>query len=165
MGMQSATDARTVDRQGSAWGWPLLAVGLAVLEIFVDTQVRHLIWFGAIGAVATVAGCWLILPALTRLVESATPERARSFAGGALLTGVLLLAGCVFVYASALSRVTGVLVAPFGIFVLGVGFWSRTTGRLPSRWLWLVGAVMLLALVVLGVMSVYYGATHPPMTA
>jgi hypothetical protein len=163
MGMQTTTDAPSITRQGSAWGWPLLAVGLAVLEIFVDTQFRHLLWLGALGALATVAGCWLILPALTRLVESATPERARAFSGGALLSGVLLLAGCVFLYASALSRVTGVLVAPFGIFVLGLGFWSRTTGRLPSRWLWLVGAVMLLALVVLGVMSVYYAATHPPM--
>lgn len=165
MGMQTTTTAPSTTRQGSAWGWPLLAVGLAVLEIFVDTEFRNLLWLGALGAVASVAGCWLILPALTRLVESATPERAHAVSGVALLTGVLLLVGCVVLYASALSRVTGVLVAPFGIFMLGVGFWSRTTGRLPSRWLWLVGAVMLLALVVLGVMSAYYGATHPPMTA
>ena len=102
--------------------------------------------------------------ALTRLVESATPERARSFAGAALLAGILLLAGSVFVYASGLSRVTGVLVAPFGLFVVGVGVWSRATKRLPSRWLWLLGAVMLLALVVLGVMSIYIGLTHPPRT-
>lgn len=163
MGMQTTTGARTVDRQGSAWGWPLLAVGLAVLEIFADTQVRHLLWLGALGALATAAGCWLVLPALTRLVESATPERARSFAGAALLAGILLLAGCVVVYASGLSRVTGVLVAPFGIFVLAVGFWARRTGRLPSRWLWLLGAAMLLALVVLAVISVYTAATHPPM--
>ena len=164
MGMQTTTGTRTVERQGSAWGWPLLAVGLAVLEIFADTQVRHLLWLGVLGALATAAGCWLVLPALTRLVESATPERARGFAGGALLAGILLLAGCVFVYASELSRVTGVLVAPFGVFVLGVGIWSRRTERLPSRWLWLLGAVMLLALLVLAAISIYSAATHPPLT-
>ncbi len=163
--MRTTSEAAVAARAGSAWGWPLLAVGIAVLEIYVDTQVRHLLWLGALGLAATVAGCWLVLPALTRLVESATPERARSFAGAALLAGILLLAGSVFVYASGLSRVTGVLVAPFGLFVVGVGVWSRATKRLPSRWLWLLGAVMLLALVVLGVMSIYYAATHPPMTA
>lgn len=162
--MRTTSEAPVAARAGSAWGWPLLAVGIAVLEIYVDTQVRHLLWLGALGLAAVVAGCWLVLPAVTRLVGSATPERARSFAGGALLAGILLLAGSAFVYASELSRVTGVLVAPFGLFLVGAGVWSRTTERLPSRWLWLLGAVMLLALVVLGVTSLYIGLTHPPRT-
>jgi hypothetical protein len=79
-----------------------------------------------------------------------------------ILAGLVLLIASLALYVSGASRATAVWVAPLALLLLGVGGVSFRSGWAPPRWLWVVLVLAMLALAVLGLITLAYALTQRP---
>ena len=90
--------------------------------------------------------------------------RQPAYSSQVFAAGVALLLGAAAVYIRELSRAAGVVVAVVGSAAILGAYMARRRGAWPSR-PWLIAlAVLLVALMSLGVALLIYGANHPPVT-
>jgi len=76
--------------------------------------------------------------------------------------GVLVIAAAL--YLSGASRAVGVWMVPVGLAAVVMGGLGLSGRRVP-RWCYLVLAVIVLVLAVLGLATWVYALMHPPMSA